>query len=119
MGLTYIRVSIYHPISWEKGEEVELLINTGGIVTVVPREILEELEVKPLGKREFRIFGGRVIEREVSGALIKYEDRYAVVPVAFGEERDTAVIGATALESLGYQVDPVTKQLKKVELLLL
>jgi hypothetical protein len=34
----------------------------------------------------------------------------------FGEPDDTPVLGATALETLGYQVDPVSKRLKPTEL---
>ncbi len=32
---------------------------------------------------------------------------------------DTPVLGVTALESLGYEVDPVTRKLKPVELLMI
>ena len=37
----------------------------------------------------------------------------------FGEENDTQVLGVTALEELGMQVDPTTGELKPMELLLL
>jgi hypothetical protein len=40
------------------------------------------------------------------------------VPIVFGEPEDIPVLGATALESLGYQIDPVSKKLKPVELLM-
>lgn len=42
----------------------------------------------------------------------------AVVPVIFANTGDISVLGATALESLGYQLDPVTKELKPIELLM-
>lgn len=29
MGLTYIKVVVYHPTEWEKEKEVELLVDTG------------------------------------------------------------------------------------------
>ena len=35
-----------------------------------------------------------------------------MAPVFFGAAKDTPVLGATALEALGYQVDPVSKELK-------
>jgi len=47
-----------------------------------------------------------------------YEGRRAVVPVVFGKLRDAQVLGVTALEALGYQLDPVTKRLKPVEFLM-
>jgi hypothetical protein len=36
----------------------------------------------------------------------------------FGEPGDAAVLGVTALEALGYQLDPVTKRLKLAEILM-
>jgi predicted aspartyl protease len=59
-----------------------------------------------------------VVERDIGGAAVEYGERRAVVPVVFGEPEDTPVLGATALESLGYQVDPVSKRLKPIELLM-
>ena len=42
-----------------------------------------------------------------------------IVPVIFGETEDTIVIGVTALEIFGLEVDPVRGTLKEAELLLL
>jgi hypothetical protein len=41
------------------------------------------------------------------------------VPVVFSEEGDVAVIGVTALEIFGLEVDVVREVLKEAELLLL
>lgn len=43
----------------------------------------------------------------------------AYITVVFGEENDTQVLGVTALEELGMQIDPITGELKPMELLLL
>ncbi len=59
-----------------------------------------------------RVFGDEVIEHDIGEAIIGYEDRRAVVPVAFGEPGDAPVLGVVALEALGYQLDPATKRLK-------
>ena len=54
----------------------------------------------------------------MSGAVVEYKGRRAVVPVIFGDPEDIPVFDATALESFGYQLDPVTKKLKPIELLM-
>jgi hypothetical protein len=41
------------------------------------------------------------------------------IPVVFREPKDLPVLGATTLESLGYQLDPISKRLKPVELLMM
>lgn len=117
MGFTQVRVTIINPVSALESN-VDLLVDTGALLTFVPRKILESLGIKPIGKRRLRVYGGQVIERQVGAALVKYGDVQAGVTVLFAEEKDVAVLGATALEALGYQVDPVTKQLKPVELLM-
>ncbi|MEW6687301.1 MAG: hypothetical protein AB1393_14035 [Candidatus Edwardsbacteria bacterium] len=119
MGLTYVKVIIAHPTDWEKQKEMELLVDTGAVLSVIPCETLEKLGITPVGKQRFKIFGGGSVERSVGGILIRYNTTSAIVPTAFGEKGDTSILGTTALEALGYEVDPVTKQLKAVELLLL
>jgi len=39
--------------------------------------------------------------------------------VIFGEKGDTSVLGVTSLESLGFQVDPITRKLKPIEFLMI
>ena len=50
---------------------------------------------------------------------MEYGGRRAVVPIVFGEPEDTPIFGTITLESLGYQVDPVSKKLKPIELLMI
>lgn len=119
MGFTYVKMLVCNPFEEERQKEVELLVDTGAIMSVIPHQILEELGIRPVKRDSFRVFGGGGIDRDVGPLLLKYEDRIAFTQVAFGEKDDTPVLGAIALESLGYQVDPVTKKLKRVDLLLL
>jgi predicted aspartyl protease len=60
-----------------------------------------------------------IIERSVGWALLEYGGKRRVVPVIFSEGEDIPVLGATSLETLGYQVDPITKKLKPVEFLMI
>ena len=38
-------------------------------------------------------------------AVVEYKEARAGAPVIFGDLEDTPVLGATALESLGYQLE--------------
>ena len=117
MGFTYIRIRVYS-IDLAEYEEVEVLVDSGALFTSIPRYILERLGLKPVTRQRLRVYGG-VIERDVGGGVVEYGGRRAVVPIIFGEPGDIPVLGATALESLGYRVDPVSKELKPVELLMI
>lgn len=118
MGFTFVKVRIYNPADMSKSATVHLLVDTGAVFTSIPRSILEELGLKPLDRRRLRVYGGGSVERDVGVAVLEYEGGRAGAPVIFGEPEDTPVLGATSLEALGYQVDPVTKQLKPTELLM-
>lgn len=118
MGMTYVRVRVANPSRPRRTEEIELLVDTGAMLSVVPRPVLQGLGIKSVDKRRFRAFGG-IVERETGGVRMEYDGVRAVVGVIFGEPGDASVMGATTLESLGYQVDPVAGELKPTEMLLL
>jgi len=119
LGFTEVEVHISHAASPEKSLATKVLVDTGAILSAVPRVLLSQLGVTPFGKRTLRVFGGQAIEREIGAAIIRYKEFTAAASVIFAEERDTPVLGATALEAMGLQVDPVTKELRPVELLML
>lgn len=50
---------------------------------------------------------------------IELMGRRQIITVIFGETDDTTVLGVTALESFGLEVDPVRGTLKEAELLML
>lgn len=97
--------------------QIELLVDPETSLTVVPRKILTSIGIETLGKRTLRLHGGQLVEPERGAALIQYHEAKAGITLIFAEENDTAVLGKTALEALGYQVDPATRQLKPVKLL--
>jgi predicted aspartyl protease len=118
MGFTFVKVRLYS-LDMSRYEDVELLVDSGALFTSIPRSILEKLDLKPIARYRLRTFSGEVVERDVGGAIIEYESRRAVVPVVFGESGDAQVLGVTTLETLGYQLDPVTKRLRPVEFLMI
>jgi len=119
MGFTYVKVRLHNPADLTKFDEIRLLVDTGAIFSSVPRLLLEKLGIRPIERRGLRIYGGEIVERDIGGLVFEYGGNRTIAPVIFGETKDTSVLGATALEALGYQVDPTTKQLKPTELLMI
>ena len=66
----------------------------------------------------FRTTEGRVIEREIGEAVVECLGERATTIVVFAEDEDAEVLGIYSLEDLRLEVDPVTRQLRKVEALL-
>ncbi len=119
MGFTSAKVSLANPQKPGKTRDVELLVDTGAMYSIVPRRILRELKIEPLEKRRFTLASGQVIERQIGGALYKVNGSLGHAPIIFGERRDQALLGVTALEALGLEVDPVGKKLRPARLYLL
>ncbi|MEM3696509.1 MAG: retroviral-like aspartic protease family protein [Candidatus Bathyarchaeia archaeon] len=119
MGYIKIEVKIRNIHKPELGDVAELLVDTGSIYTILNSKRLEKLDVKPRGKRRFKTADGRIIERDVGAAEIEVKGQSTYSIVVFGKESDAEVLGVTTLEELGLQVDPVTGELKPLELLLL
>jgi predicted aspartyl protease len=115
---TRVRIRVYS-LDLTKWEEVEVLVDSGALFTSMPRHILEGLGLKPVTRQRPRVYGGGVVERDIGGAAVEYGERRAIVPIIFGEPEDIPVLGATAPESLGYQIDPISKKLKPIELLMI
>ncbi len=111
MGLFEVKVKLANLAPPMRTEEISLLVDTGATLTWVPRNLLERLGVGALSRLPFTLADGRTLERETSAVLLTIDGRKAAVPVAFGEPGEEAVLGATALETLGLLVDPVAQKL--------
>jgi clan AA aspartic protease len=92
-------------------EELSLLVDTGATLSWIPRNVLERLGVGTFSRLPFTLADGRILEREISAVSLTIDGRKAAVPVAVGEPGEEAVLGATALETLGLLVDPVAQKL--------
>jgi aspartyl protease family protein len=119
LGYVRVKVKVRNPQLRTREAEVELLAETGAIYSVIPSTILESVEIERRSMRKMRLADGRVIERHLGIAEIEVRGETAHSNVIFGEDDDASVLGVTALEELGLQVDPLTGELKPIELLLL
>ena len=97
--------------------EVDALVDTGATLTVIPRDIARKLQLKPTGRSVVETGAGR-LELERTRIWIELEGEGEVVPALISDIIDKVLIGVTALEVLGLQVDPLTGRLKKWTLLL-
>ncbi|MEM1730851.1 MAG: aspartyl protease family protein [Ignisphaera sp.] len=116
MGHIVVRVRVGPP-SRERLVEVEGLVDTGATLTVIPRKVSNEIGLEIVGKTVVETGAGR-LELDRSRAWIEIEGRGDVIPVLVSDVIDKLLIGATTLEILGLQVDPITGKLKEWTLLL-
>ncbi|MEM2299188.1 MAG: hypothetical protein QW407_05130 [Thermofilaceae archaeon] len=118
MGHIVAEVRLYNPYDTSRSLALRLLVDTGSAYSWVRRERLESLGIKPMAKWKFRTIEGKVVEREIGEAVFECLGEKATRIVVFAEGDDAEVLGVDALEGLRLEVDPVTRQLRKVEALL-
>ncbi len=111
MGMFEVKVKLASLAAPGRAEEVSLLVDTGATLSWIPRQVLESLGATVFSRLPFELADGRRLERDITTVLLTIDGRKAPVPVAFGEAGEEAVLGATALESLGFLVDPVAQKL--------
>lgn len=117
MGFTKVKATVTNAGKFDGSSDIELLVDTGATVTSIPRAMLEKLGVVPAVNREFVMADGRKIQRDMGAVLLEVNGLKAVVPVLFAEPSDLAVLGVTAMEVLGLEVDPTTHTVKQVPLI--
>jgi clan AA aspartic protease len=111
MGMFEVNVKLANLAAPNQTEEVSLLVDTGATLSWIPRAILEKLGVKAFSRLPFTLADGRRLERDTTAVLLTIDGRKAPVQVAFGEDGEEAVLGATSLEGLGFMVDPIGEKL--------
>ena len=99
--------------------ELEFIVDTGAIYTVIPKSVAERLRLKETGRRKFKIANGDVVEYPVSEAYIIINGEGVTSVVAIADEKTLLLLGVTTLELLGLKVNPVTGKLTPLELMIL
>ncbi len=113
MGETHVEVTIRNPAERDRCWRGRFLVDTGATDSQVPRRHLEAIGLSPVGSREYVLADGRVSRDEVTVALIEFVDTVTGGAVIFAEDEAEPLLGLTALESTGFDVDPVDGRLKQ------
>jgi clan AA aspartic protease len=119
MGITEVTVEVSNPRDQTRWQTLELIADTGAIFSVIPRSALEQLGITPYADETFHLANGSEIRRPVGDVFVRIDGKARTVPTIFGEPSDTPLLGVTALEILGFTVDPRTRKLEPTKMLLL
>jgi clan AA aspartic protease len=117
MSLIRIGAVIRNPFTG-KAITAKAPVDTGIILTVVPRRVADELQLPVIGKRREATAKGTTELDECVG-VVEVMGRKAYVHILVSNDVDIALIGATTLETLGLEVDPTTGKLKETTTYLL
>lgn len=119
VGSTFTKARVANPHRWDVAPlEIEFLIDTGAIFSVVPASLLDALGLPRLERQEFTLADGTHATYDVGEAMFVVGARGRTSRVVFAPEGVTPLLGALTLESLGLMVNPVTRELLPMRLLL-
>lgn len=118
MGVTTVILTVREHRKSEKSADAEFLVDSGAVYSLVPGKILDELGIEPYKEMSFSLADGTIIKRKISSAYFEYEGEGGPAPVIYGEEGDTALVGVTTLESIGLVLNPFTRTLHPMRMLL-
>jgi len=119
MGFVSVKVTVSALVNGSRAAEIEFLVDTDAVYSLIPADQLKRLGVKPTSKKKFRQASGRAVSRQVGEARFRLGKSEGVSPVIFGRKGDKPLLGVVTLEVLGLAVDPVGQKLKPTPLLLL
>ncbi|MEM3712615.1 MAG: aspartyl protease family protein [Thermoproteota archaeon] len=119
MGIFKVKARVWNVFDDTKKADVELTVDSGSTYTVLPRSLLEKLDVKPMRRVRLRLADNRVVEKELGEVGVEIEGyRLSSTPVIFGDE-DVCLLGSVIMEELSLAPDVVKKKLVPVEALLM
>ncbi len=118
MGAVFAKFGVANSLDPARETTIELLVDTGAIYSVLPADLLRGLGIEPFASRTFKTADGREIERELGEAVFKFNSERGISKVVFGSRGDASLLGITALEEMGLEVDPTSGTIRPAILFL-
>lgn len=116
MAVTYIEGTVTGKS--DKKATVHFLIDSGATYTLLPHKIWKAIGLSPKRSVTFTLADGTAIDRKVSECHITLPEGEGHTPVILGEPGDEALLGVVTLEILGLVLNPFTRTLQPMRMLL-
>ena len=114
VGATHVTVTIRNPAEPSRSWEGLFLVDTGAMDCLVPRPHLKAIGLVPKRQRVYETADGREVKFDVTTGDIEFMGDLTAGVLIFGEADAEPLLGVTALESVGVEVDPVNQRLKRL-----
>ena len=114
MGMTHVTVTVRNPGSPGQAWEGLFLVDTGAVDSLVPGRLLREIGLAPKAKRIYELADGSEVKMDITIAELEFMGEIVGSTIIFGKDDAEPILGVTALESVGIEVDPRTQRLKRL-----
>lgn len=117
MGMTRVTVKIAPLAAPDAAVELQMLLDTGALYTVLPASVWQAMGLRPMRREEFALADGTGITRQLGECRFEIAGRTAVSPVVLGEGDDAPLLGMVTLETLGLMIDPLSRRVLPMRVL--
>ena len=114
MGMTHVTVMVRNPAAPEKTWDGLFLVDTGSIDSLVPRKHLLEIGLVPKAQRTYELADGSEVRLDITTGDLEFMGDIVGSTLIFGADDAEPILGVTALESVGIEVDPRSQRLKRL-----
>jgi predicted aspartyl protease len=116
MGMMKKRVTVCNTKDPTRCFEEQFWVDTGALYSFVPEDYLQRIGVEPSATRALVLADGRQETRLLGFCDLQVEGLEGSIPcpVVFAPKGSLFLLGATALENFGVEVDPINKRLKPI-----
>ena len=114
MGITHVAVKVRNPAAPRKVWEGLFLVDTGAVDSLVPGKFLRKIGLAPKSERIYELADGSEVKMKITTGELEFMGEIVGSTLLFGADDAEPILGVTALESVGIEVDPRTQQLKRL-----
>ena len=116
MGLVHIEGTVTGPKG--KSATLKFLVDSGATYTLLPWKVWRAIGLKPMDSIKLSLADGTEVKRKVSECRIALPQGRRSTPVLLGEKGDAALLGTVTLEELRLILNPFTRQLQPMRMIL-
>jgi predicted aspartyl protease len=118
MGMTTVRAELAHIGERERRTQVDMMVDSGAIYSVVPAPVLRGIGVEPERMERIWLADGRSVRRQIGHVFFEIERSAGISRVIFGRAGDACLLGMVTLEELGLSLDPLKRRLRPLKLMI-
>jgi predicted aspartyl protease len=118
MGMTGVRVRVVNLADPERWAEVDMVVDSGAIYSIVPATVLRRIGIEPREVQTVGLAHGGTVRRAIGDVRYEIDRSAGAAPVIFGRRGDASLLGVVTLEALGLRLDPLRHTLQPSKLML-
>jgi predicted aspartyl protease len=116
--MTYITGRVTRAEGRGRAVKVRFIVDSGAVYSVLPEDVWRRLRLRSGRSAQFELADGTVITRGLSRCTFEIAGIADTSPVVLGGPRDAPLLGMVTLETLGLMLNPLTRELLPMKLML-